>query len=80
MKKRELGDGGGNEVHERRHFKAEKENTTTRREEVFFFIFCSSIIDINTYRQETETKLLNSYYETDGVMDSVVHHSCDASK
>lgn len=29
------------------------------------------MIDINTSRQEKETKLLNSYCETDGVRDSV---------
>lgn len=72
MKKRELRDGGGNETHERETFQSRKRDTTTRREEViFFFIFCSSIIDVNTYGQEKETKLLGSSCETEGVMDSV---------
>lgn len=55
-----------------RRFKAKKkrENTTTRRGQIFF-IYYSSMIDINTYRQEKETKLLNSYCETERVMDSV---------
>lgn len=56
-----------------RRFKAKKkkERILQLEEGRFFFIYYSSMIDINTYRQEKETELLNSYCETERVMDSV---------